>query len=54
MPGWRILVHHALPNAAIPILTVLGLMVGGLVTGSIVVETVFSWPGIGNLFISSQ
>lgn len=53
IPSWRILVHHALPNAAIPILTVLGLMVGGLVTGSIVVETVFSWPGIGNLFISS-
>nr|WP_246776996.1 ABC transporter permease [Microvirga sp. VF16] len=53
IPSWRILVHHALPNAAIPILTVLGLMVGGLVTGSIVVETVFSWPGVGNLFISS-
>ncbi len=53
IPFWRILFHHAFPNAAIPILTVLGLMVGGLVTGSIVVEQVFAWPGIGNLFITS-
>lgn len=53
IPFWRILLHHAAPNAAIPILTVLGMMVGSLVTGSIVVEQVFSWPGIGNLFITS-
>ncbi|MGC0320856.1 ABC-type dipeptide/oligopeptide/nickel transport system permease component [Bradyrhizobium sp. USDA 326] len=53
IPAWRILIHHALPNAAVPILTVLGLLVGGVVTGSMVVETVFSWPGMGNLFITS-
>lgn len=53
IPFWRILFHHALPAAAIPILTVLGFLVGGLVTGSIVVETVFAWPGMGNLFITS-
>ncbi|RWG00863.1 ABC transporter permease, partial [Mesorhizobium sp.] len=53
IPFWRILLHHAAPNAAIPVLTVLGMMVGALVTGSIVVEQVFSWPGIGNLFITS-
>ncbi|MDX0414776.1 ABC transporter permease subunit [Sinorhizobium medicae] len=53
VPFWRILVSHALPNAASPILSVMGLLLGGMVTGSIVVEAVFSWPGMGNLFITS-
>ncbi|UVO35659.1 ABC transporter permease [Bradyrhizobium arachidis] len=53
IPFWRILIHHVLPNAAAPILTIIGLLIGGAVTGSTVVETVFSWPGIGNLFVSS-
>jgi len=53
IPFSRILIHHVLPNAAVPILTILGLLIGGAVTGSTVVETVFSWPGIGNLFVTS-
>lgn len=44
---------HALPNAAIPIVTVLGFMVGSTVTGAVVVESVFSWPGIGRLLVTS-
>lgn len=40
---WR----HAMPNAAIPIVTYLGFAVGGLIGGAIVVETVFAWPGMG-------
>lgn len=44
---------HALPNAAIPIVTILGLRLGGLLGGSIVVETVFAWPGIGRLLVNS-
>ena len=44
---------HALPNAAIPILTVIGLKLGDLVAGSIIVETVFAWPGVGRLLVGS-
>jgi|FaiFalDrversion3_1042247.scaffolds.fasta_scaffold01239_2 peptide/nickel transport system permease protein len=45
--------RHALPNALIPVVTVLGLQVGVLVAGSIIVETVFSWPGMGRLVIQA-
>lgn len=45
--------NHALPNAAIPIVTVVGLRVGALVGGSTVVETVFGWPGVGLLLVNS-
>lgn len=49
----RLMVHHAFPNAAIPVVTVIGFMIGGMVGGSIITETVFAWPGIGRLFVSS-
>lgn len=45
--------HHALPNAAVPIVTIVGFMVGSLIAGAVVVETIFSWPGIGRLLIVS-
>jgi peptide/nickel transport system permease protein len=44
---------HALPNAAAPIVTIVGFMVGSLIAGAIVVETIFSWPGMGRLLIDS-
>ncbi len=45
---WRMVVRgHALPNAAIPTVTVVGFMVGALMAGAVVVESVFSWPGWG-------
>lgn len=51
---WRDVIRgHALPNAAIPIVTILGFMVGSLIAGAVVVETIFSWPGIGRLLIVS-
>jgi peptide/nickel transport system permease protein len=46
---WR----HVLRNALIPIITVVGLELGTLLSGSIIVETVFAWPGIGSLLISA-
>ncbi|MBM7324695.1 ABC transporter permease [Agrobacterium sp. S2] len=49
----RILVFHVLPNALNPILSFLGLQVGRLMGGAIVTETIFAWPGIGRLMISS-
>jgi peptide/nickel transport system permease protein len=45
--------RHALANALIPILTILGLQFGSLLSGAIVTETVFSWPGIGRLTLSA-
>jgi len=42
---------HALPNAAIPIVTIIGLNLGNLIAGAIVVETVFAWPGIGRMLV---
>ncbi len=49
---WRGVVRrHALPNAAIPTVTVVGFMVGSLLAGAVVVESVFSWPGVGRLLV---
>jgi peptide/nickel transport system permease protein len=51
---WRDVVWgHALPNAAVPIVTIVGFMVGSLIAGAVVVESIFSWPGIGRLLIVS-
>jgi len=45
--------RHALPNALVPIVTVVGLQFGALLAGAIVTETIFSWPGIGRLTVSA-
>ncbi len=51
---WRDVVwRHALPNAAVPIITLLGFMTGALIAGAVVVESIFSWPGIGRLIVVS-
>ncbi len=49
----RVIYRHALPNALLPILTVLGLQFGSLLAGAIVTETIFSWPGLGRLTLSA-
>lgn len=49
----RVVWRHALPNAAIPIVTIVGFLVGGLIAGAVVVESVFSWPGVGRLLVVS-
>nr|VFJ65436.1 MAG: peptide/nickel transport system permease protein [Candidatus Kentron sp. DK] len=50
---YRVVVRHALPNAALPIVTVLGLQLGALLGGAVITETVFSWPGVGQLLIEA-
>jgi len=45
----RVLLRHALRNAALPVVTVLGLQAGALLAGAIITETIFAWPGIGRL-----
>ena len=45
--------RHALPNALVPIVTVVGLQFGALLAGAIVTETIFSWPGLGRLVVTA-
>jgi len=45
--------RHALKNALVPVVTVLGLQFGALLTGAIITETIFSWPGVGRLLVES-
>jgi peptide/nickel transport system permease protein len=53
LPRSRVIFHHALRNALVPILTVVGLTFAALMGGAVVTETVFSLPGIGQLVVSS-
>jgi ABC-type dipeptide/oligopeptide/nickel transport system permease component len=53
LPERTVVYKHALRNAMIPVLTVLGLQFGALLAGAIVTETIFSWPGIGRLTITA-
>lgn len=49
----RVIAHHVLRNALIPVVTVLGLQVGWLLGGAVIIEEVFAWPGMGRLMLSS-
>ena len=50
---FKVVVKHALRNALTPVITVLGLQMGALLTGAIITETIFSWEGIGSLMVQS-
>jgi peptide/nickel transport system permease protein len=49
----RVLVHHAFRNTLIPMVTLLGLMLPGLLSGTVILEKIFSWPGMGLLFLEA-
>jgi len=52
--SWRRVVFiHALKNALIPVVTIIGLQIGGIIEGAVVTETVFTWPGVGRLAVES-
>jgi len=51
LPWAAVVRGHALPNAAIPTVTLVGFLVGSLIAGAVVVESVFSWPGVGRLLV---
>jgi peptide/nickel transport system permease protein len=53
LSSYVVITRHALRNALIPVITVIGLQLGWLLGGSVVVESVFSWPGLGRLMIES-
>jgi len=48
--GWRVLFRHAFRNTLIPLVTLLGLSLPSLIGGSIIIEQIFTWPGMGRLF----
>jgi ABC-type dipeptide/oligopeptide/nickel transport system permease component len=49
----RAIVRHAFRNSLIPIVTVIGLQFGAVLTGAVITETIFAWPGVGRLLIQS-
>jgi len=50
---WTVIMKHALRNAAIPVVTVIGLGLADLLVGAPLTETVFAWPGLGRLLVAS-
>ena len=53
VPNWRVITHHALPNAWAPVINVVALNLAYLITGVVLVEVVFIYPGIGQLLVDS-
>lgn len=53
LPEYRVVLDHAFRNAALPVITLVGLFIPRLVGGSVVVETLFSWPGMGRLVVEA-
>ena len=53
VPEWRVVLVHALRNAAAPIATVAGLQAGALLAGTVITETIFAWPGLGRLVVQA-
>jgi ABC-type dipeptide/oligopeptide/nickel transport system permease component len=53
LPEWRVMIKHTLRNALIPIVTVIGLQLGLLLSGAVLTETIFGLPGLGRLMIAS-
>ncbi len=53
LPRFRVVFVHALRNALIPVVTMIGLQFGGLMAGAVLTETIFAWPGIGRLVVEA-
>ena len=51
LSGWRVVTGHALRNALTPVVTVAGLQIGALLSGAIITESIFDWPGLGSLLL---
>jgi peptide/nickel transport system permease protein len=53
VPEWKVFAKHALSNALLPIVTVMGLQLGALLSGAVITETIFAWPGVGRLLVEA-
>ncbi|RDD68351.1 ABC transporter permease, partial [Paracoccus versutus] len=52
VPARRVIIRHALRNALMPVITVFALQLGGLLAGTVLVETVFNWPGLSGMLVA--
>jgi peptide/nickel transport system permease protein len=50
---WLVVNRHALKNAALPVVTIIGLEFGALLSGAVITETVFAWPGVASLAVQA-
>ena len=50
---WKVLTKHALRNAFLPALTILGMQLGVLLSGAVITEQIFTWPGLGSLTVEA-
>ncbi len=53
LASWLVIVRHALRNALIPVVTIMGIQFAGLLGGAVIVETIFAWPGMGRLAVNA-
>jgi len=53
LPSWRVYLVHVLPNALTATLTICGLLLAALIAGTVLVENVFAWPGLGGTIVAS-
>jgi len=53
LPRWYLFAFHVLPNAALPLLTLVGFLIGAMIGGAAIVESVFAWPGIGRFLVTA-
>lgn len=53
LPNWLVIGKHALRNALLPVVTVIGLQMGTLIGGAVIVESIFAWPGVGRLLVQA-
>jgi peptide/nickel transport system permease protein len=53
LSGWRVVMGHALPNAITPIVTILGMQIGLMLSGAVLTESVFGWPGLGTMTVQA-
>jgi peptide/nickel transport system permease protein len=53
IPEWKVVLKHALPNAMIPVITVIGTDFGSYLSGAVLTESIFGWPGIGRFALDA-
>lgn len=53
LPRRTVVFRHALRNALIPVVTMIGLQFGGLMSGAVLTESIFAWPGIGRMIVDA-
>lgn len=53
LPRWYLFAFHVMPNASLPLLTLVGFLLGGMIGGAAIVESVFAWPGIGRFLVTA-